>query len=80
MDSQQNYQLLKAHRTPEGLYLVFKRAFSTCDPKDYLIEVLQHLAMGRGEVPAQYFSCSQDGLDSERCAIQVASVIGITYH
>uniref|UniRef100_A0A8D0LBH8 Dopamine beta-hydroxylase n=1 Tax=Sphenodon punctatus TaxID=8508 RepID=A0A8D0LBH8_SPHPU len=38
MDTQQDYKLLKAHRTTEGLYLLFKRAFSTCDPKDYFIE------------------------------------------
>uniref|UniRef100_A0A8V1AHW8 Dopamine beta-hydroxylase n=3 Tax=Gallus gallus TaxID=9031 RepID=A0A8V1AHW8_CHICK len=38
MDSQQDYQLLGAQKAPEGLYLLFRRAFSTCDPKDYLIE------------------------------------------
>ncbi|XP_001505587.3 dopamine beta-hydroxylase [Ornithorhynchus anatinus] len=38
LDSQQDYQLLEAQKTPDGLYLLFKRAFSTCDPKDYLIE------------------------------------------
>ncbi|XP_053137691.1 dopamine beta-hydroxylase isoform X6 [Hemicordylus capensis] len=38
MDSQQNYKLLGAHKAPEGLYLLFKRPFGTCDPKDYLIE------------------------------------------
>nr|XP_048679199.1 dopamine beta-hydroxylase isoform X1 [Caretta caretta] len=54
MDSQQNYQLLKAHRTPEGLYLVFKRAFSTCDPKDYLIEDgTVHLIYGILEKPVR---------------------------
>uniref|UniRef100_A0A8C5QVA4 Dopamine beta-hydroxylase n=1 Tax=Leptobrachium leishanense TaxID=445787 RepID=A0A8C5QVA4_9ANUR len=37
-DSQQDYQLLMAQQAPEGLYIVFKRAFSTCDPHDYLIE------------------------------------------
>jgi len=42
MDSQQDYQLLGAQRAPEGLYLLFRRAFSTCDPKDYLIEVRHH--------------------------------------
>lgn len=42
MDSQQDYQLLGARRAPEGLYLLFRRAFSTCDPKDYLIEVWHH--------------------------------------
>lgn len=42
MDSQQDYQLLEAHRAPEGLYLLFRRAFITCDPKDYLIEVWHH--------------------------------------
>lgn len=39
LDSQQDYQLLRAQRTPEGLYLLFKRPFGTCDPNDYLIEV-----------------------------------------
>ncbi|XP_068925696.1 dopamine beta-hydroxylase [Petaurus breviceps papuanus] len=38
LDSQQDYQLLKAPKTPEGRLLLFKRPFSTCDPKDYLIE------------------------------------------
>ncbi|XP_043914795.1 dopamine beta-hydroxylase [Protopterus annectens] len=38
LDSKQDYQLLDAHKTQDGLYLLFKRAFSTCDPKDYLIE------------------------------------------
>lgn len=42
MDSQQDYQLLGARKAPEGLYLLFRRAFSTCDPKDYLIEVQHH--------------------------------------
>lgn len=42
MDSQQDYQLLGARKAPEGLYLLFRRAFSTCDPKDYLIEVWHH--------------------------------------
>lgn len=39
LDSQQDYQLLRAQRTPEGLCLLFKRPFGTCDPNDYLIEV-----------------------------------------
>lgn len=39
LDAQQDYQLLRAQRTPEGLSLLFKRPFGTCDPKDYLIEV-----------------------------------------
>ncbi|KAM8934323.1 dopamine beta-hydroxylase [Pelodytes ibericus] len=38
IDSQQDYELLMAQQAPEGLYLVFKRPFSTCDPHDYLIE------------------------------------------
>ncbi|XP_040180093.1 dopamine beta-hydroxylase isoform X1 [Rana temporaria] len=38
IDSHQDYQLLSARQTPEGLYLVFKRPFITCDTKDYLIE------------------------------------------
>ncbi|XP_069922771.1 dopamine beta-hydroxylase [Oryctolagus cuniculus] len=38
LDSRQDYQLLRAQSTPDGLALLFKRPFSTCDPKDYLIE------------------------------------------
>ncbi|XP_055988646.1 dopamine beta-hydroxylase [Sorex fumeus] len=38
LDPQQDYQLLQAQSTPEGLALLFKRPFSTCDPKDYFIE------------------------------------------
>lgn len=39
LDSQQDYQLIEAKQTPEGFYLLFKRPFSTCDPRDYIIEV-----------------------------------------
>lgn len=39
LDAHQDYQLLQAHHTPEGLALLFKRPFSTCDPKDYTVEV-----------------------------------------
>lgn len=39
LDAQQDYQLLQAQRTPQGLSLLFRRPFSTCDPRDYLIEV-----------------------------------------
>ncbi|XP_054612161.1 dopamine beta-hydroxylase [Dunckerocampus dactyliophorus] len=38
LDSQQDYELMEAKWTSEGFYLLFKRAFSTCDPRDYLIE------------------------------------------
>ncbi|OCT65271.1 dopamine beta-hydroxylase [Xenopus laevis] len=38
MDSQQDYELLNAEQAHEGLYVLFKRPFATCDPKDYLIE------------------------------------------
>ncbi|XP_063791912.1 dopamine beta-hydroxylase isoform X1 [Pseudophryne corroboree] len=38
IDSHQDYQLLLARKAPEGLYLIFRRPFSTCDPRDYLIE------------------------------------------
>uniref|UniRef100_UPI003AAECD8A dopamine beta-hydroxylase n=1 Tax=Centroberyx gerrardi TaxID=166262 RepID=UPI003AAECD8A len=38
LDSQQDYQLIEARQKPEGFYLLFKRPFSTCDPRDYLIE------------------------------------------
>ena len=39
LDSQQDYELIEAKQTPDGFYLLFKRPFSTCDPRDYLIEV-----------------------------------------
>ncbi|XP_045326225.1 dopamine beta-hydroxylase [Leopardus geoffroyi] len=52
LDSQQDYQLLRAWRTPEGLSLIFKRPFDTCDPKDYLIEDgTVHLVYGVLEEP-----------------------------
>uniref|UniRef100_A0A8C9X459 Dopamine beta-hydroxylase n=1 Tax=Sander lucioperca TaxID=283035 RepID=A0A8C9X459_SANLU len=38
LDSQQDYELLEAKHKPDGFYLLFKRPFSTCDPRDYLIE------------------------------------------
>ncbi|XP_011382356.1 dopamine beta-hydroxylase [Pteropus vampyrus] len=43
LDPQQDYQLLRAQRTPAGLSLLFKRPFSTCDPRDYLIECAAEL-------------------------------------
>lgn len=39
LDSQQDYELMDAKPTPDGFYLLFRRPFSTCDPRDYLIEV-----------------------------------------
>jgi hypothetical protein len=39
LDAQQDYQLLRAQGTSDGLSLLFKRPFATCDPQDYLIEV-----------------------------------------
>ncbi|XP_041816615.1 dopamine beta-hydroxylase [Chelmon rostratus] len=38
LDRQQDYELIYAKQRPDGCYLLFKRAFSTCDPRDYLIE------------------------------------------
>ncbi|XP_034048172.1 dopamine beta-hydroxylase [Thalassophryne amazonica] len=38
LDSQQDYELIEARQTLSGFYLLFKRPFSTCDPRDYLIE------------------------------------------
>ncbi|CAK6959330.1 dopamine beta-hydroxylase [Scomber scombrus] len=39
-DSQDNqdYELIRATNKPDGFYLLFKRPFSTCDPRDYVIE------------------------------------------
>ncbi|XP_012375079.1 dopamine beta-hydroxylase isoform X2 [Dasypus novemcinctus] len=52
LDSQQDYQLLQAQRAPEGLRLLFKRPFATCDPRDYLIEDgTVHLVYGILEEP-----------------------------
>ncbi|XP_025779439.1 dopamine beta-hydroxylase [Puma concolor] len=52
LDSRQDYQLLRTRRTPEGLSLIFKRPFDTCDPKDYLIEDgTVHLVYGVLEEP-----------------------------
>lgn len=39
LDSQQDYELIGTQQKPDGYYLLFKRPFSTCDPRDYLIEV-----------------------------------------
>ncbi|KAM6902566.1 dopamine beta-hydroxylase [Xenentodon cancila] len=38
LDSQQDYELIEAKQKADGFYLLFKRPFSTCDPRDYLIE------------------------------------------
>ncbi|CAG04874.1 unnamed protein product, partial [Tetraodon nigroviridis] len=38
LDSQQDYELLEAQQKPDGYHLLFRRAFSTCDPRDYLIQ------------------------------------------
>ncbi|XP_054440117.1 dopamine beta-hydroxylase [Pteronotus mesoamericanus] len=52
LDAQQDYELLQAQRTPEGLTLLFRRPFSTCDPRDYLIEDgTVHLVYGILERP-----------------------------
>ncbi|KAM8802416.1 dopamine beta-hydroxylase [Rhynchonycteris naso] len=52
LDAQQDYQLLQAQRTPEGLSLLFTRPLSTCDPQDYLIEDgTVHLVYGVLERP-----------------------------
>ncbi|XP_041530850.1 dopamine beta-hydroxylase [Microtus oregoni] len=54
LDAQQDYQLLQVQRTPDGLSLLFKRPFVTCDPKDYLIEDdTVHLVYGILEGPFQ---------------------------
>ncbi|CAL8277960.1 unnamed protein product [Merluccius merluccius] len=37
-DQHQDYQLLEARQTPHGFHLLFKRPFSTCDPRDYVIQ------------------------------------------
>ncbi|XP_044124184.1 dopamine beta-hydroxylase [Bufo gargarizans] len=57
IDSHQDYQLLSAQQTPEGLYLVFRRPFTTCDPNDYLIEDgTVHLIYALLEKPFQSLS------------------------
>lgn len=39
LDSQQDYELIEAKQKADGYYLLFKRPFSSCDPRDYLIQV-----------------------------------------
>lgn len=38
LDDQQDYDLIQAEQKADGFYLLFKRSFATCDPRDYLIE------------------------------------------
>lgn len=38
LDGQQDYDLIRAEQRADGFYLLFKRPFATCDPRDYLIE------------------------------------------
>ncbi|KAM9820161.1 dopamine beta-hydroxylase [Neosynchiropus ocellatus] len=38
LDNQQDYELIQATQKSDGFYLLFKRPFSTCDPRDFLIE------------------------------------------
>ncbi|XP_048874512.1 dopamine beta-hydroxylase isoform X1 [Brienomyrus brachyistius] len=52
LDSQQDYQLLEVQDTQDGFYLLFRRPFSTCDPRDYVIEEgTVHLIYGLLEEP-----------------------------
>ncbi|KAG8509447.1 Dopamine beta-hydroxylase [Galemys pyrenaicus] len=63
LDPQQDYQLLQAQRTPEGLSLLFRRPFSTCDPRDYVIEDgTVHLVYGVLEQPFR----SLEAIDTAR--------------
>ncbi|KAJ0057233.1 hypothetical protein NL108_002178, partial [Boleophthalmus pectinirostris] len=38
LDPHQDYDLIRAEQRADGFYLLFKRSFATCDPRDYLIE------------------------------------------
>ncbi|XP_078082262.1 dopamine beta-hydroxylase [Mustelus asterias] len=38
LDMQQDFQLINAQQSAQGLYLIFKRQFNTCDKSDYIIE------------------------------------------
>lgn len=38
LDGQQDYDLIQAEQRVDGFYLLVKRSFATCDPRDYLIE------------------------------------------
>ncbi|KAM9323410.1 dopamine beta-hydroxylase-like [Pholidichthys leucotaenia] len=52
LDDQQDYELLEARQTTEGFSLTFRRPFSTCDPRDYLIqEGTVHIIYGFLEQP-----------------------------
>uniref|UniRef100_A0A3Q2QMA9 Dopamine beta-hydroxylase n=1 Tax=Fundulus heteroclitus TaxID=8078 RepID=A0A3Q2QMA9_FUNHE len=42
LDSQQDYELIEAKQKADGFYLLFKRPFSTCDPRDYVIEAFYY--------------------------------------
>jgi len=59
LDSQQDYELIEAKRRADGFYLIFKRPFGTCDPRDYLIEV--------GKVLIQKHVC-------QICALQIVNL------
>uniref|UniRef100_W5M446 Dopamine beta-hydroxylase n=1 Tax=Lepisosteus oculatus TaxID=7918 RepID=W5M446_LEPOC len=69
LDEKQNYELLETHRAPEGFYLLFKRPFSTCDPKDYLIEEgTVHLLYGVLDRPVTSLQMLNHSLAS--CGVQ----------
>ncbi|XP_031711934.1 dopamine beta-hydroxylase isoform X2 [Anarrhichthys ocellatus] len=52
LDSQQDYELMEATYKTDGFYMLFKRPFSTCDPRDYLIEEgTVHIIYGLLEKP-----------------------------
>lgn len=68
LDSQQDYQLLQAQRTPDGLSLLFKRPFSTCDPQDYRIEVGGAPLSGLGSIPGPVIQRESQGETPEAAA------------
>ncbi|CAL1569977.1 unnamed protein product [Knipowitschia caucasica] len=38
LDCQQDYELLRAEQREDSFYLLFRRSFATCDPRDFLIQ------------------------------------------
>ncbi|MEQ2218281.1 hypothetical protein XENOCAPTIV_000895 [Xenoophorus captivus] len=62
LDSQQDYELIEAKKKADGFYLLFKRPFSTCDPRDYVIEYESRITPGNEAIVhhIEVFECATD--------------------
>uniref|UniRef100_UPI00398ED939 dopamine beta-hydroxylase n=1 Tax=Pristiophorus japonicus TaxID=55135 RepID=UPI00398ED939 len=79
LDTQQDYQLIDAHRSDQGLYLTFKRYFDTCDKRDYVIkDGTVHLLYGFLEQPAA--SLESIDLRTMTAGIQRVQLLKPTIH